>query len=175
MATPLFVLNGLLLAREMIDLIGAPNDEEVLMTILDQIAFDALIRQLQAQLQMCHDCNRQTNLPNKKVGLCPGCTCVSCGKCAHMVHIKKQRDMPITCNSDCCRVLAENIPDLKKQWFAFRCLNKSFRNLFEQQVLPQPLLQTDLGGIVVRDFLKENIDDMNTFFCEFMLSRHEAN
>ena len=128
------------------------------------------MRNFQRDMEICFDCRRPTySLQDSGTNPCASCKCVSCGGFVYQLHTKQRRNRPPTCNLRYCRELAENIPDLKKQWFALRCLNKSTRELLNNRGIPQPLLQIDHRGIAVRDFLEENIDDLQRFIHQLVI------
>jgi len=114
--------------------------------------------------EYCPECYRPTVYPGPEYpteNFCASCRCISCGGYAYL-H-KGHTITVVSCDKVICKKTAENLIDLKKQWFALRCLNRTSRHLFNYNVLPKPLLQIDEFGHHVRSFLDENIDDLNKF------------
>ena len=73
------------------------------------------------------------------------------------------------CQNNNCNILKVLFPILKKQWYTFRCLNKSGYKMFSS-VVPNPFVNSNNE---TQNFLYKSIQDMSIFVIA--LARNEYN
>lgn len=124
------------------------------------------LRQKIADTGYCHTCFRKVLMPLSKYrfgepGTCKECRCISCRDDGYKLKIRD----PLICGNISCLV-ALHLPDLKKQWFALRCLNKSSSYLFHDNPIRRPFVQFAPNDTVIYNLLDESEKDMRNFILD---------
>jgi len=108
----------------------------------------------------CSICNRESKNPSTMNG-CHNCLCKACKLPLIMNSSNSFSD---SCGINCCSFLLSHLSDLKKQWYVFRCLNRSSNKLFSSRSMaPNPMIQFTSDLRTRRDFRKESNEELEFF------------
>ena len=93
-----------------------------------------------------------------------GCQNCLCKACKLPLTMNSSNSVSDSCGINCCIFLLSHLSDLKKQWYVFRCLNRSSNKLFSSRSMPpNPMIQFTSDIRTSRDFLKESNEELELF------------
>jgi hypothetical protein len=108
----------------------------------------------------CSICNRES----KNLSTVNGCQNCLCKACKLPLTMNPSNSFSDSCGVNCCSFLLYHLSDLKKQWYVFRCLNRSSNKLFSSRSIPpKPMIQFTSDLRIRRDFLKESNEELEFF------------